>query len=64
MSRNWNCWRTSSSLWQADEKVARHRVAAGSPRHISYDFKTRRRRKAAATPVFISLLDKAAAKTF
>jgi hypothetical protein len=48
---------------QADEKVARHRVAAGLPRHNSNDFKTRWRcpdqigtGSAAATPFFLNLL--------
>jgi hypothetical protein len=46
-----------ASVQQAAEKVAWHGVAAGLPRHNSNDFKTRWRRKAAATPFFSSLLD-------
>ena len=41
---------------QADEALIGQDVAAGLPRQISDDFSTQWRRKAASTPIFISLL--------
>ena len=39
----------------ADEELIGHDVAAGLPRQIFNNFSTQRRRKAASTPIFISL---------